>query len=109
MQILFDGWTGDVSYLADSTARSTTVTMPEGVVVISVVFRNTTGIMDKPEEPKSITCYPNPANSGFSIELKGIGEAGIEIYNLLGKSVYNTRTNEEIHRINDHGLSSGIM
>jgi len=107
---VFTGWTGDVSHLADSTSSTTSVTIPEGIISVSASYKDLTGIWNKVAEPGSITLYPNPANSDFSVELKGIENARIEIYNLMGSMVYDvrTKTRENIYRISDHNLTPGV-
>ncbi len=107
-QYVFEGWTGDVSHLADSTSSSTSLTMPEGVVTVTAVYRSTVGIDDKSAQQKSFNCYPNPAGSSFTIDLSEIGESEIEIYNLLGSKVYHTESAEKITSVDDHNLKSGI-
>jgi len=74
-------------------------------IIISKI--DVTGIVQNLKENKSINCYPNPADSSFSIELKGIENSDIKIYNMMGQLVYEERSMERIHRINNHGLSPG--
>jgi hypothetical protein len=37
--------------------------------------------------------YPNPAKENFTIAFKNINNAKVEIYNILGKVVYQNSTN----------------
>ena len=106
---VFDKWTGDTMYIAGVNDANTTVTMPATDILLTAVYKDDiSGIFDNLTKSKELRCYPNPANSGFSIDLSSIGDSDIEIYNLFGHMVYHTRANNEIHKINDHTLASGI-
>ncbi|MBD0724730.1 hypothetical protein B6A10_06020 [Flavobacterium sp. L1I52] len=51
-------------------------------------------IVDADDEIASIKVYPNPVKDLFTISLKGINSAEIIVTDLLGKIVYQTKTNE---------------
>jgi hypothetical protein len=57
----------------------------------------------------SIKVYPNPAEDVFTIALQNINNAKIEIYNILGKVVYQNSTKNGVIKV-EHGgnLPSGI-
>ncbi|MFO7655687.1 MAG: pectate lyase [Bacteroidales bacterium] len=59
------------------------------------------------EIAKTLKCYPNPAQSRFTVDLGEINHSLIRIYNMYGQLVYKTTTNVSILQINDHGLSPG--
>lgn len=56
---------------------------------------------------KTVLCYPNPAQTSFSIDLKKIGPAKIEIYNLTGKLVYTDYAVKDTHTVISHQLTQG--
>lgn len=56
----------------------------------------------------SISCFPNPATSCFSIKLKDNVTSSIEIYDIFGRSVYNAVEAKSIHIINEHNFKSGV-
>ena len=60
-------------------------------------------------EKVSIKVYPNPAKERFTIKLQNITNAKVEIYNLMGKVVYqNDITNGAIDVKSGNNFSSGI-
>ena len=57
----------------------------------------------------SIRVYPNPAKDNFTLKFQNINNAKLEIYNMLGKVVYQNATNNGIIEVKSgHNLSSGI-
>lgn len=57
----------------------------------------------------SIRVYPNPAKDNFTLKFQNINNAKVEIYNMLGKVVYQNATNNGIIEVKSgHNLSSGI-
>ncbi|MCF8378743.1 MAG: T9SS type A sorting domain-containing protein [Bacteroidales bacterium] len=58
--------------------------------------------------PKGLIIYPNPAGASFSIDLTGIGESSIEIYDLTGQLKYIKQISDSLQQFEDHGLKSGI-
>jgi len=106
---VFEKWTGDTIYVADVNDASTTVTMPANDLLLTAVYIDVpSGIYNNLTKGKELRCYPNPANSGFSIDLSKIGNSAIEIYNVFGQSVYNVESTATVHVINDHDLASGL-
>ncbi len=56
-----------------------------------------------------MTAIPNPNNGEFSLELSGVsGEALIEIYNLLGQSVFKEKVTSSTVKIGLNGQGKGI-
>jgi uncharacterized repeat protein (TIGR03803 family) len=45
--------------------------------------------MSEVSEPQNITVYPNPSNGRFTIESSVVGHRSVEIYNVLGESVFS--------------------
>lgn len=57
----------------------------------------------------SIKAYPNPATDSFTIALNNLNTANIQIYNILGGLVYQTKTNESsIKMDNVEGFDPGV-
>lgn len=57
----------------------------------------------------SLKVYPNPAIDGFTIALNNLNTVNIKIYNILGRLVYQTETNESSIQINNtQQFESGI-
>ena len=40
---------------------------------------------------KKLECYPNPASSGFYIDLKDLEISNVDIFNVYGQKVYNSK------------------
>ncbi len=106
---LFDKWTGDTAGIADIKGFSTAITIGKYNQSVTAAYRDFgTGLDPDASDEKKITCYPNPAGSSFTLDLNGIGSCDVEIFNLLGRLVYNTRVFERISNIDDHNLPAGI-
>jgi hypothetical protein len=105
----FDKWTGDTIYVADINDAITKVTMPAGNLLLTALYKEVPSGVDnntvKSDEP---LCYPNPANSIFSIDLSKTGNSAIGIYNLFGQCVYNAESDASVHVISDHNLAPGM-
>ncbi|WP_299012517.1 BNR-4 repeat-containing protein [uncultured Polaribacter sp.] len=57
----------------------------------------------------SIKVYPNPAEGNFTISVQNINKIErVEIYNMLGKRVYQNRSNTNTLEINSTTFSSGV-
>ncbi|MWW23165.1 BNR-4 repeat-containing protein [Algibacter lectus] len=57
----------------------------------------------------SIKVYPNPAEASFILALNNLNTSHIKIYNILGKLVFETTTNEKNMQIVNRGqFTSGI-
>jgi hypothetical protein len=57
----------------------------------------------------SVNLYPNPNNGRFTIELSGINfKSSLEIFNILGEKVYQTRLNASTNQIDLSNYSNGI-
>jgi hypothetical protein len=57
----------------------------------------------------SIKVYPNPAEESFTISFQNINNAKVEIYDILGKKVYQNSTNNRVIEVKNNGrLTSGI-
>jgi pectinesterase len=105
----FEKWTGDTLYVADVHEANTTLIMPAGDLSLTAVYRDEIeGIRDYFTKHQELRCFPNPASSGFSIDLSSIGDSRVEIFNMFGQVVYHTHASRGIHRIDDHGLSAGV-
>ncbi|MFK8058655.1 MAG: BNR-4 repeat-containing protein, partial [Polaribacter sp.] len=58
---------------------------------------------------ESIKIYPNPAKDNFTISFNNLdGVKNIEIYNLLGKRVYNNSTENNVMNIKTTDLKKGV-
>ncbi|WP_298878606.1 BNR-4 repeat-containing protein [uncultured Polaribacter sp.] len=57
----------------------------------------------------SLRVYPNPAKNNFTLKFQNINNAKVEIYNMLGKVVYQNTTNNGLIEVKSgHNLSSGM-
>ncbi|MCF7561531.1 BNR-4 repeat-containing protein [Sabulilitoribacter multivorans] len=57
----------------------------------------------------SVKVYPNPATNNFTIELDGVNNAKVSIYDILGKLTYTATTNTSNFQIsNDGRFKSGL-
>jgi hypothetical protein len=74
----------------------------------AVIFLTPVNVMYRSKKPLVLHCYPNPTNSGFSIDLSSIGNGTVEILNLLGQSVYYRVSTEPVLQVYDHDLRPGI-
>lgn len=54
-----------------------------------------------------VQIYPNPTSDQFQIDLNSLGNAKIEIFDLSGKSVYQSYKSKGIHMINVNHLDKG--
>ena len=53
--------------------------------------------------------YPNPTDNSFTIKLDNLRPTKIEIYNILGKIVYQNTTNKGVIEVNNtHNMPSGL-
>lgn len=103
----FDYWSGDTTYLADPRSETTTVTIPSSGIYLNAVYKDVTSV-EMNESKNALRCYPNPAETGFSIDLGTIGNSNIEIYSMDGQSVYHALSSGTVHHVYDHRLSSGL-
>ncbi|WP_418262497.1 T9SS type A sorting domain-containing protein [Flavobacterium faecale] len=56
-----------------------------------------------------IKLYPNPAKNEFTLEFKELGKVAVNIYDILGKLVYSTTTNQTNLLVQNNGaFKSGI-
>ena len=74
----------------------------------AVISLNPVSVKNNLKEAITLHCYPNPTFAGFSVDLSRIGNSTIEVFNLLGQSVYQAESTESVHIVNDHLLPSGV-
>jgi pectinesterase len=55
-----------------------------------------------------LTCYPNPATNGFTVDLQGEEMTDIAIFNLNGQFVFNAKPFQSKFFVNINALTSGI-
>lgn len=103
----FDHWSGDTDHIADVHGANTTVHMPAKDISLMAVYKLITGMLDESKH-KPFHCYPNPNEGGFSIDLSGLKQVMVEIYNLHGSKVYRARAKNEVHVVKLPKLPSGI-
>jgi hypothetical protein len=70
----------------------------EGVSVLSV---DDTSVVNK---SKSIQLYPNPTSKRFNIALNGFKAANVVIRDVLGKTVYQTKTDKDNLQLDVNGV-----
>lgn len=105
---VFDGWEGDTLHVTDVHTANTTVVMPAADLSLTVVYKLITGIHENEIGSKTFYCYPNPNDGRFCIDLKGIKNSIVEMYNLFGKRIYHSQANGGIHRIDNCNLIAGM-
>jgi len=103
----FDQWTGDTVYVDDVYEPNTTVLIPGENLTLTASYSDIVSVLGS-DSRKLFYCYPNPAHADFSINLINMGNSSIDIFNLLGQSVYREDTVEPKHIVQDHQLLSGI-
>lgn len=68
-----------------------------------------TGINEIKENEEGVKVYPNPNNGSFTISLSNITDkCNVEIYNVLGESIYKAGLNSDNTEINLGGQSAGV-
>ena len=66
-------------------------------------------VSDKEFKSSSIKIYPNPAEDKFTIEFKNINSVkSIEIYNILGKMVYQNIPKSYPLEVENNGFTTGV-
>lgn len=64
---------------------------------------NVLNINDKEVILPSVKVYPNVASAQFTISLTGLTSASITINDILGKTIYKTKTTSNILKVNNNG------
>ena len=59
-------------------------------------------------ENSDIQIYPNPFSDGLSIQTSGNREYSVELLTITGRTIYQSKTEGNFHRINLNELSNGI-
>lgn len=63
---------------------------------LALIFEGGTASTETLEENRrSVSLYPNPTSSSFRINMNGINEAQVQIYNMSGKVVYNDMVSDK--------------
>jgi hypothetical protein len=65
-------------------------------------------IEDNKLSSSALKVYPNPTNGDFTIALKNLNALGVKIYNVLGKVVYQQKTNAQKLDVKNSTLTSGM-
>ncbi|PWH84440.1 hypothetical protein DIS18_07895 [Algibacter marinivivus] len=63
---------------------------------------------DKALEDSAVKVYPNPTNGEFTLAFNNLDTVNIKIYSVLGKLVYENKTNAKKLNIRDKAFNSGI-
>ncbi len=100
----FSHWSGDVEYLENSEAASTTLTMPAQAVAVEAIFEQ---IPLGSRQESSSKIYPNPAAGQFMFNASAAGGMLI-IYNALGKTVASIQIQADRKPINVSHLPEGM-
>ena len=66
------------------------------------------GSVARDNESAEISIYPNPFNDELSIQTKGNREYSVELINISGITLYQSKIESNFHRINLRELSSGV-
>jgi endoglucanase len=104
----FAHWTGDVSFVADSSKSTTTLTMPESNATITATYKevevNVDGILSE-----NINVYPNPTNNGLvNIILTNTDKADARVFDLTGRIVLTAKLTQGINTLVAEDLQNGI-
>ena len=74
-----------------------------------ILESTTLGLDDRDLKAASIKIYPNPAKDEFTIALQNINSVKrIEIYNILGKRVYQNTLKDNTLEVKNAGFKSGV-
>ena len=74
---------------------------------LGLVYNPTIGIDNTPAEEK-IGVYPNPVSENIHVDMAGIKDANIAIFDLTGKKVAQYELEEKVSRINVSALAKGL-
>lgn len=102
----FYKWLGDVDFVGSITDSVTTFTIPNKNSKLRASYKIATGIDDILLNKTSI-CYPNPVISDLNINLSTIGDATIELFNMMGTKLFSVDKVEGIHSLNLNHLPTG--
>lgn len=86
----------------------------DGYTNLEVYLNNLVSKNDLPvsvntlNQPVRLKCYPNPASSRFSVDLRRTGDSTLKIYSLVGQKVYEKSVKQGIQKINSENFSPGI-
>ncbi|TXG39501.1 T9SS type A sorting domain-containing protein [Seonamhaeicola maritimus] len=65
--------------------------------------------IDKNELLSAVRVFPNPANDNFTIGLKNLDNVKVKIFDVLGKTIFESQSSDENLKINNDGrFKSGI-
>ena len=64
--------------------------------------------VDEIDLKKDISVFPNPASGQFTVSLPQDGNWQLQVFNLTGKMIYNTKTSGEFMNVNADGWHGGI-
>ncbi len=77
--------------------------------VVALNSNQTLNISNETLGSSSIDIYPNPASANFTITLGTLKDVTVEIYNVLGKKVYEKQTDQSTLNVaTNHTFTSGI-
>ncbi|MGE0635039.1 MAG: T9SS type A sorting domain-containing protein [Bacteroidia bacterium] len=57
---------------------------------------------------ENITVYPNPVSENLFINMAGIQDASVSIFDITGKKVFHQNLNEKVNTINVNALANGM-
>lgn len=109
-------WSGSVSnnvafsptVTGNYTVTGTDANGCQNTATVGVIVSACTGIANVTENVARFVLYPNPNNGDFTITLTGLNNTpSVEIYNSIGKLVYQNQLTAEKNTINTN-LASGI-
>ncbi|WP_397445740.1 RICIN domain-containing protein [Polaribacter sp. R77954] len=95
---------------ADGTVTHSTATADDDRSKWEVIpTSQSLSVTDSEVTISSLSVYPNPANSSFTIALNNIDNAAVTIYNVLGKSIFQKfNVKESLEIDNNNRFNSGI-
>lgn len=74
----------------------------------SIVVKAPNALHTLAENKSQLTCYPNPATNGFTVDLQGVEIAQLAIFNVNGQLVLNTTPFQSRFFIDKNALTSGM-
>ncbi len=96
-----------VFILASSGATGGQVNTKMYIDDLGLVYNPTVGVNDVPAAQK-IGVYPNPVSENLHVDMAGIPNGNIQMFDLTGKKVAQYKLDEKVTRINITQLAKGL-
>ena len=103
---LFDKWTGDVSYLKNSTDSINEITMPTKNISITATYKDKPIALDALSS--TIRIFPNPASDQVTITADGMTNGYLSLISSSGIIVVEKTITSDVIRVDVSGLAKGF-